>query len=192
MPPEKQSKRQVNDSGEMLGPDSKPSGRNTPQTEQIVEVKGPGGCRAAAGETLSAPQEKKDGHSTAEEAPAERQKQGHSAGSSNNGGKELSKDSSASRLRHEMAQEMNESKDSGSAAGMGVSVEKTCDHQARLNRRTGPKLKREDLLKDRYSQLGTPLLEVRQRVIQECQRIFPPDSGDFEELESEDSDSESE
>ncbi|RMZ00878.1 hypothetical protein D0864_03608 [Hortaea werneckii] len=175
MPPEKQSKRQVNDSGEMLGPDSKPSGRNTPQTEQIVEVKGPGGCRAAAGETLSAPQEKKDGHSTAEEAPAERQKQGHSAGSSNNGGKELSKDSSASRLRHEMAQEMNESKDSGSAAGMGVSVEKT-----------------EDLLKDRYSQLGTPLLEVRQRVIQECQRIFPPDSGDFEELESEDSDSESE
>ena len=109
----------------MLGPGSEPSEHDTPHTEQSVEVKGPGGCSTAAGETPSAPQEKKAGRSTAVKAPAELQKQEHSAGSSNNGGKESAKDTSASRLRHEMAQEMSESKDSGSAAGMGVSVEKT-------------------------------------------------------------------
>ncbi|KAI6828518.1 hypothetical protein KC332_g7558 [Hortaea werneckii] len=186
MPPEKQSKRQVNDSGEMLGSDSKPSERNTPHKEQSVEVKGPGGCSTAVGETPTAPQEMRASDSTAAVPTGKRQKKGQSAGSSNEGDKNSTKPSSTLRSREKnMVQDMNKSRDSESAAGMGVSVKKTRDHQARLNRRTGPKLNREDLLKDRYSQLGTPLLEVRRRALLECQRIFPPDSGESEDSESE-------
>ncbi|RMZ01248.1 hypothetical protein D0860_07690 [Hortaea werneckii] len=169
MPPEKQSKRQVNDSGEMLGSDSKPSERNTPHKEQSVEVKGPGGCSTAVGETPTAPQEMRASDSTAAVPTGKRQKKGQSAGSSNEGDKNSTKPSSTLRSREKnMVQDMNKSRDSESAAGMGVSVKKT-----------------EDLLKDRYSQLGTPLLEVRRRALLECQRIFPPDSGESEDSESE-------
>ncbi|KAI7553275.1 hypothetical protein KC331_g1346 [Hortaea werneckii] len=163
MPPEQQKKRQAENGGELPGPSSKRSKPNTPHTEQSIEAEGSGGCSTAAGETPSVLGKKRSGDST-----------------------------NVERSGDKMAQEMNESRDGESAAGMGVSMEKTGNHQTRRNRRSRPKLGREDLLKDRYSQLGVPLVELRQQMIQRCKQILCQESRDFDGSESEDSESESE
>ncbi|KAI7151937.1 hypothetical protein KC349_g9247 [Hortaea werneckii] len=163
MPSEQQKKRQVENGGELPGPSSKRSKPDTPHTEQSVEAEGSGGSSTATGETPPVP------------------------------GKDRSDDSTpVERSGDEMAQEMNESRESESAAGMGVSMDKTGDHQTHRNRRSRPKLEREALLKGRYSQLGTPLVEVRQRMIQRCKQILCQESPVFQGSESEDSESESE
>ncbi|KAI7329296.1 hypothetical protein KC315_g6222 [Hortaea werneckii] len=163
MPPEQQKKRQVENGGELPGPSSQRSKPITPHTEQSVEAEGSCGCSTAAGETPPVPGKKGSGDSTAVE-----------------------------RSGDKMAQEMTESRDSESAAGMGVSTEKTGDHQTRRNRRSRPKLGREDLLKGRYSSLGVPLVELRQQMIQRCKQILCQESPVFQGSESEDSESESE
>lgn len=80
----------------MPGPDSKRSKPDTLHTEQSVEAEGSDGCSTAAGETPPAPGKKRSGDSTVVE-----------------------------RSGDKMAQEMNESRESESAAGTGVAMEKT-------------------------------------------------------------------
>ncbi|KAI7263472.1 hypothetical protein KC345_g9144 [Hortaea werneckii] len=189
MPPENQSKRKVNESGELPGPGSKRSKQDTLHMERIVEVEDPDGCSTTVSETPPAPQDNSAGDSTAIEPSEKRQKQGHFAGNSKEVGKQSTKDSSASHSKDEMVQGMNESNDSESAAGMGVPMEKTRDHQKSGNRDFRQKYKQGDFLKDRYGKLGTPLEVIRQNELQRFKWMLEPivDEGleDSEDSESE-------
>ncbi|KAI6867843.1 hypothetical protein KC323_g3303 [Hortaea werneckii] len=189
MPPEIQSKRKVNDGGELPGPGSKRSKQDTPHMERIVEVEGPGGCSTTVSETPPAPQDNSASDSTAIEPSEKRQKQEQSAGNSNKGGKQSTKDSSASYSKDEMVQEMNESNDSESAAGMGVPMEKNRDHQKSGKRDSRQKYKQEDFLKGQYGELGTPFEVIRQSELRRFKLIFEPIQDEVIE-DSEDSGSE--
>ncbi|KAI6819291.1 hypothetical protein KC332_g9904 [Hortaea werneckii] len=195
-----QQEREFKKSSELPGPSSKHSKHEAPRSEQSVEAEGLDGRSTAAGETPLALRMKEPADSTVVEDSGKDQKQGHSAGSSNKGGEEslvgeddflpdLRTTPSFKALRERMAQEMNESMDSESAAGMGVSVEKTRDHQTRRNRRTGPKVKQGDFLKNQYDELGNPLEKNREQALQVFDEIFEPiiDEGleDSEDSESE-------
>ncbi|GAB1735955.1 hypothetical protein NU219Hw_g5288t1 [Hortaea werneckii] len=164
MPPGKQSKRQVNDGGELQGPGSKRSKLDAPHTEESVEVEGPDHCSTAVGETQVAPQGKKAGEPTAVVPSGERQKK---------------------------VQEKYESRDSESAAGMGESMEKIRDHQTGRKRRSRQKFNREDFLKDQYDKFGTPLVEIRRRLLQMYDEKFEKITDEVSE-DSKDSESESE
>ncbi|KAI7085409.1 hypothetical protein KC356_g5904 [Hortaea werneckii] len=198
-----QQEREFQKSSELPGPSSKHSKHEAPRSEQSVEAEGLDGRSTAAGETPLALRMKESADSTVVEPSGKDQKQGHSAGSSNKGGEEslvgeddflpdLRTTPSFKALRERMAQEMNESMDSESAAEMGVSVEKTRDSKTRRNRRTGPKPNQGDFLKGEYTTLSPrrPLEEVYRLALQECQKYLLPISRDFEDSESEDSESE--
>ncbi|KAI7217625.1 hypothetical protein KC333_g4128 [Hortaea werneckii] len=94
MPPKRGKKRPGKKGGQLPGPGSKRSKHDTPNSERSVDAEGPDGRSTAAAETPSAPRKKRLADPQAAVPLEKRQTQEQSAGSK--GGKDLSKDSSAS------------------------------------------------------------------------------------------------
>ncbi|KAI7363975.1 hypothetical protein KC354_g6066 [Hortaea werneckii] len=93
------------------------------------------------------------------------------------------------KINKTVQDEISESKNREFAAAMGISVVKFRDHQISRKRQPRQKFKRGDFLKNQYGELGTPLVEIRQRLNQMFDKVFEPILDEVIE-DSEDSESE--